>query len=53
MAVLSKVIISAVIIGFVTEISKDIRPMGDYCRFTLGQFIKSFWMQVQGEKQLN
>ncbi len=50
MVVLSKVIISALIIGFVTEIAKDIRPTGNHHRFAPSQFIKPFWMQLQGEK---
>lgn len=51
MAVLSKVIISALIIGFVTEISKRHPTYGGIiAALPLVSLLSLFWMQIQGEK---
>nr|WGD69567.1 DUF3147 family protein [Bacillus subtilis] len=51
MAVLSKVIISALIIGFVTEISKRHPTYGGIIlALPLVSLLSLFWMQIQGEK---
>ncbi|AYK66344.1 DUF3147 family protein [Bacillus subtilis subsp. subtilis] len=50
MAVLSKVIISALIIGFVTEISKRHPTYGDIiAALPLVSLLSLFWMQIQSQ----
>lgn len=51
MAVISKVIVSALIIGFVTEISKRHPTYGGIiAALPLVSLLSLFWMQIQGEK---
>ncbi|CAN2253773.1 DUF3147 family protein [Bacillus vallismortis] len=51
MAVLSKVIISALIIGFVTEISKRHPTYGGIiAALPLVSLLSLFWMRMEGEK---
>ncbi|MDR4432660.1 DUF3147 family protein [Bacillus tequilensis] len=51
MAVLSKIIISALIIGFVTEISKRHPTYGGIiAALPLVSLLSLCWMQIQGEK---